>query len=63
MTSDEMREKIFREVLDYAEAYGFEGENGEKRLATRQALYQNDGMQIDGLTLVGDLLDILNGKS
>lgn len=63
MTSDEMREKIFREVLDYAEVYGFEDEGGKKRLATSEYLYQSDGMQIDGLTLVGDLLDILNGES
>lgn len=62
MTSDEMREKIFREVLDYAEAYGFEDEDGKKRLATSESVYQSDSMQVDGLELVCRLLDILNGE-
>ncbi len=58
MTSDEMREKIFQEVLDYATVYGY-----ERKLANSEALFQCDNMQIDALNLVGDLLNILNGES
>lgn len=60
MTSDEKREKIFLAVLNYAQAFGWED---SKRLANSEALFQSDGMQIDALNLVGDLLDILNDES
>lgn len=62
MTTDEKREKIFLAVLDYAQAFGWE-DGKINRLANSEALFQSDEMQIDGLSLVGDLLDILNDES
>ena len=63
MTTDEKREKIFLAVLDFADAYSWKDEDGKKRLANSEALFQSDGMQVDGLNLVGELLDILNDES
>lgn len=61
MTSDQQREKIFLAVLNYAQKFAY-NEEGDYRLPLSEQVYQSDDMQIEGLELVGELLDILNEK-
>lgn len=63
MTTDKKREKIFLAVCEYAEKFAWEDEDGIERLAISESVYQRDEMQIDGLELVCELLDILNDES
>lgn len=62
MTTDEKREKIFLAVCEYAYSF-YEDEDGKPQLASSEGVYQSDSMQIDGLELICELLDILNDKS
>jgi hypothetical protein len=62
LTTDEKREKIFLAVLDYAQKFG-DDDSGKFRLAISEQVYQSDEMQIDGLELICELLDILNSES
>jgi hypothetical protein len=59
MTSDQQREKIFLAVLKYAQKFAY-NEEGDYRFPLSEQVYQCDDMQIEGLELVGELLDILN---
>jgi len=63
LTTDEKREKIFLAVLDYSQAFGWEDDDGKYQLATGESVYQRDEMQVDGLELICELLDILNDES
>lgn len=67
MTSDEKREKIFLAVCEYAKKFGHDDEDSNGgycfNLARSEQVYQRDSMQEDGLELICELLDILNGES
>lgn len=65
MTKDpsETLDKVVERIDKYLLKYGKDQLTGKFKYPTSERLFQNDNMQIDGLEMIGDLLDILNDES
>ena len=64
MTKDpsETLDKVVNRIDEYLLKYGRDQSTGKFKYPTSERLFQSDEMQEDGLEMIGDLLDILNGE-